>query len=147
MLDEHTFTISAATHFGVDERLKKVVDVLKRTDVQEVYHIENIHHDAVKHIENSIRNISDHEKEILINENYISATDAQYVNVREIYNEEFAKLVRMLPRGNDEGEARFRKQIGKQGLLDEFENRGIQKGDIFKVLSPYNGQQPRYIQY
>jgi hypothetical protein len=52
-----------------------------------------------------------------------------------------------LPRGNDEAEERFRKQIGKKWLLEEFENRGIQKGDIFKVLSPYSGLEPRYIQY
>jgi len=32
-------------------------------------------------------------------------------------------------------------------MLEEFENRGIQKGDIFKVMSPYEGQQQRYIQY
>ena len=147
LLEEHTFTISAATHFGIDERLKKIVEMLNKTDIQEVYHIENVPHHEVKHIENSIRNISDQEKEVLINENYISATDAQYVSVREIYNEEFAKLVRMMQRGNDEAEARFWKQLGHKWLLDEFENRGIQKGDIFKVLSPYNGQNPKYIQY
>lgn len=85
--------------------------MLKKTDVQEVYHIENIPHYEKKHRENSIRNISKEEKEVLINENYISAKDAQYVSVREIYNEEFAKLVRMLQRGNDEAEARFWKQL------------------------------------
>jgi hypothetical protein len=88
--------------------------MLKKTDIQEVYHIENIPHHEVKHSENSIRNISDHEKEVLINEHYISATDAQYVSVREIYNEEFAKLVWMLQRGNDEAEARFWKQISQK---------------------------------
>ena len=86
--------------------------MLNKTDIQEVYHIENVPHHEVKHIENSIRNIRDQEKEVLINENYISATDAQYVSVREIYNEEFAKLVRMMQRGNDEAEARFWKQLG-----------------------------------
>lgn len=147
LLEEHTFTISAATHFGVDERLKKVVEVLKKTDVQEVYHIENIPHHEIKHKENSIKNISEEEKEVLINGNYISAKDAQYITVREIYNEEFAKLVWMLQRGNDEAEARFWRQIGQKWILEEFEHRGIQKGDIFKVLSPYNGQNPKYIQY
>ena len=78
--------------------------MLKKTDVQEVYHIENIPHHEQKHRGNSIINISEQGKEVLINENYISAKDAQYVNVREIYNEEFAKLVRMLQRGNDEAE-------------------------------------------
>ena len=114
MLDESTFTISAATHFGIDERLKKIVEVLRKTDVQEVYHVENIPHHEVKHSENSIKNISDQEKEILISENYITAGDAQYINVREIYNKEFAKLVRTLQRGNDEAEARFRKQLGQK---------------------------------
>jgi len=97
-MDEHTFTVSAATHFGIDERLKKVVEMLEKTDVQEVYHVENIPHQEVKHIANSMRNIGDHEKEVLIEENYISAKDAQYINVREVYNEEFAKLVRQLQR-------------------------------------------------
>ncbi len=113
------------------------MEVLKKTDIQEVYHVENIPHHETRHIESSIRNISDQEKEVLVNEHYISAGDAQYVSVREIYNEDFAKLVRMMQRGNDEAEAWFRKQIGQRGLLEEFENRGIQKGDIFKVLSPY----------
>jgi hypothetical protein len=53
----------------------------------------------------------------------------------------------MLQRGNDEAEGRFWKQISQKWLLEEFENRGIQKGDIFKVLSPYSGQPPKYIQY
>ncbi|MEI7558189.1 MAG: hypothetical protein WCJ45_05205 [bacterium] len=72
--------------------------MLKKTDVQEVYHIENIPHHEVKQIKNSIRNISNHEKELLVNEHYISATDAQYVNVREIYDPAFAKIVRQLQR-------------------------------------------------
>lgn len=94
--------------------MKKVVEVLKKTDVQEVYHIENIPHHEIKHKENSIKNISEEEKEVLINGNYISAKDAQYITVREIYNEEFAKLVWMLQRGNDEAEARFWRQIGQK---------------------------------
>jgi hypothetical protein len=86
--------------------------MLRKTDVQEVYHVENIPHHETKHLEEYIKNISDQEKEILVNGNYITAGDAQYISVREIYNEEFAKLVRQLPRGNDEAEARFWKQIG-----------------------------------
>ena len=147
LLKESTFTISAATHFGVDERLKYVVEVLKKTDIQEVYHLENIPHKEVKKRQDFIKNISETEKEFLIEKEYITATDAQYINVREIYNEEFAKLVWQLPRGNDEAEGRFWKQIGHRWLLEEFENRGIQKGDIFKVISPYEGMEPRYIQY
>jgi hypothetical protein len=86
--------------------------MLKKTDVQEVYHIENIPHHERKRIENSIKNISESEKDILIKGAYISSTDAQYVNVWEVYNEEVAKLVRQIPRGNDEAEGWFRKHMG-----------------------------------
>ena len=51
---------------------------------------------------------------ILIENEYITEIDAQYINVREIYDHEFAKFVRQLPRGNDEAEARFRKQMGSK---------------------------------
>jgi hypothetical protein len=37
--------------------------------------------------------------------------------------------------------------MGNLWLLSEFENRGIQKWDILKVLSPYSWLDPRYIQY
>lgn len=101
--------------------------MIKKTDAQDVYHVENIVHEHVKYMVDYIKNISETEKEFLIENNYISKGDAQYVNVREIYNEQFAKLVRQLPRGNDEAEGRFRKKMGENGMLDEFENRGIQK--------------------
>ena len=121
--------------------------MLKKTDTQEVYHFENIQHKEAKKRKDSITNISESEKPFLIEHEYLTAADAEYVSVREIYNEEIAKLVRQLPRGNDEAEARFWKQMAHKGILDEFENRGIQKGDVLKVLSPYEGLEPRYIQY
>lgn len=147
LLTQHTFTLSAATHLGVDEWLNHLVEMLKKTDVTEVYHVENIQHREVIKRQDTIKNISETEKEFLIEHEYITAHDAQYVNVREIYNEDFAKLVWQLPRGNDEAEGWFRKQMGQKWFLDEFENRGIQKGDIFKVISPYEGLAERYIQY
>jgi len=147
LLKKHTFTISAATHFGVDDRLNHVVEMVKKTDANEVYHIENIQHKYAKKRQDALVNISKQEKQFLIEKEYITVTDAAYINVREVYNEDIARLVRQLPRGNDEAEARFWKQLGSGGILDEFENRGIQKGDVLKVLSPYEGLEPRYIQY
>lgn len=95
---QHTFTISAATHFGVDEWLNHVVEMLKKTNANEVYHFENIQHKATKQRKDSIRNISESEKPFLIEHEYLTATDAEYVSVREVYNEEIAKLVWQLPR-------------------------------------------------
>lgn len=147
LLDKHTFTLSAATHFGVDEWLNVMVDGIKNIDANEVYHIENIPHKTIQKTQDSIKNINKIEKKFLIEKEYITENDAQYINIREIYNEEFAKFVRQLPRGNDEAEWWFRKQMGKKWFLDEFENAGIQKWDIFKVISPYKWLEPRYIQY
>ena len=86
--------------------------LIKKTDSQAVYHIENIPHHVTKSANEYIKNISETEKEFLVTENYITQVDAQYINVRELYNEDIAKLVRQLPRGNDEAEGRFWKQMG-----------------------------------
>lgn len=88
--------------------------MLKKTDTNEVYHFENIQHKEVKKRQDSIKNISEIEKPYLVEHEYLTAADAEYVNVREIYNEEMAKLVRQMPRGNDEAEARFRKQMSEK---------------------------------
>jgi hypothetical protein len=50
----------------------------------------------------------------LIQGEYITQTDAQYINIREITYDEFSKLVWQLPRGNDEAEAWFRKQMAQK---------------------------------
>lgn len=147
LLKKHTFTISAVTHFGIDKRLKYVVEILKKTDANEVYHVENIQYKHTSRRKEMITNISESEKPFLIQHHYITEADAQYIDVREIDNEEIARLVWQLPRGNDEAEAWFRKQLWAKWRLEEFENRGIQKGDILKIISPYEGLEPRYIQY
>lgn len=85
--------------------------MLKKTDTKEVYHFENIQHKEAKKRQDAIKNISEIEKPFLIEHEYLTAADAEYVSVREVYNEEIAKLVRQLPRGNDEAEGWFRKQM------------------------------------
>lgn len=113
-MTQHTFTISAATHLGVDDWLKHTVEMIKKTDANEVYHFENIQYQKAKAKQEYITNISETEKKYLIENEYITEIDAQYINVREIYDQEFSKFVRQLPRGNDEAEARFRKQMGSK---------------------------------
>jgi hypothetical protein len=96
---------------GVDDWLDTMVEALKKTDAQDVYHLENIPNKEVQVSEEYIKNISKTEKTFLVEKEYITENDALYLNVREIYNEEFSKFVRQLPRGNDEAEGRFRKQM------------------------------------
>lgn len=94
--------------------MDKMVEVIKKTDAKEVYHFENIQNRTAKKRQEYLKNINKKEKSFLVEKEYITENDAQYTNVREIYNEEFAKFVRQLPRGNDEAEGRFRKQMGEK---------------------------------
>lgn len=147
LLQTHTFTISAATHYGVDDRLKKMVELLKKTTAQEVYHIENIEIAQPESVQEWITDISEQEKPVLISWDYITEMDAEYIHVRNIVDPEFAKLVWQLPRWNDEAEWWFRKQISQKWYMEQFESKGVQKGDVFKVMSPYYWLEARYIQY
>ncbi|HCB51044.1 TPA: hypothetical protein DEP21_00380 [Patescibacteria group bacterium] len=72
---------------------------------------------------------------------------SKYNEIREIQDPELCKLVRMLPRGNDEAEERFWKILGHKGILEIFDQNGIHKGDVLKIKSYYEGKDDRYIMY
>ena len=122
--------------------------MLKNTKDEEVYHIP-------EHTENSNdteektnnRNISADEKDHLIEEWYLEENQAKYAEVWEIYDAELCKLVRMIPRGNEEAEQRFRWLLGHKGMIQIFDSHGIRKGDVLKVKSYYSNKDDRYILY
>lgn len=146
LLEENTFTVSAITRYGLEDRLKKLVYVLKNTSVQEVYHIPELEiHNPVSD-ELSTRDITDQDKEFLIENWYIDEWMAKYTQIREIKDFELCKLVRMIPRWNDEAEQRFRKALEQKWMLTIFENLWIRKWDILKIISYYDWKEDRYIQ-
>jgi 50S ribosomal subunit-associated GTPase HflX len=68
LLEKYTYFVSAATHHGIDERVRNMIPMLKNTKDEEVYHIP-------EHIEQEetdekihIKNISKEEKEFLTQE-------------------------------------------------------------------------------
>ncbi len=147
LLEKYTYFVSAATHHGIDERVRNMIPMLKNTKDEEVYHIP-------EHIEQEetdekihIKNISKEEKEFLTQEWYIEETQAKYTEVREIYDAELCKLVWMIPWGNEEAEQRFRWLLQHKGMIQIFESHGIRKGDVLKIKSYYTNKDDRYILY
>jgi len=61
--------ISAATHYGINDRLKRVVTLLRNTKPEEVYHLENIPvEDQEEEKIAMITEVTDQEKKILLDE-------------------------------------------------------------------------------
>lgn len=129
LLNKYILEVSAATRYGLDERLTHLIPMLKNTKDEEVYHIPElkINEQEKAAEEMMIRNISAEEKQKLIDESYIQELDSKYNEVREIRDPEICKLVRILPRGNQEAEQRFRNGLGNKGILELFEQHNIQK--------------------
>lgn len=146
LLEENTFTVSSFTRIGLEDRQKRLVYILKNTTVQEVYHVPDVEADELEDEELSFRDITEQDKEFLIEHEYIDKWLAKYTKIREIKDFAICKLVRMLPRWNDEAEQRFRKTLWDKWILNIFEDAGIQKWDILKIISYYDGKEDRYIQ-
>lgn len=147
LLEEYTYFLSAATHYGIQERVNNMIPMLKNTKDEEVYHIPEHIQKEENDEETHITNISAEEKEHLIEEGYLEENQAKYAEVWEIYDPELCKLVWMIPRGNEEAEQRFRWLLGHKGMLQIFDSHGIRKGDVLKIKSYYANKDDRYILY
>lgn len=146
ILEKYTYFVSAATHHGVSERVNSMIPMLKNTKDEEVYHIPE-HEITEANKETSIKNISTEEKEFLIENEYLDETQAKYTEIREIIDPELCKLVRMIPRWNEEAEQRFWWLLEKKWTLQIFDDNGIRKWDILKIKSFYTNKDDRYILY
>jgi hypothetical protein len=114
-LDENIFTISAATHYGINDWLKRTVALLRNTKPEEVYHIENVTAETPQEGKvHMIAEITDKEKKVLLDEGYIDPGTYEYAKCREIRDPEICKIVRMTWRGNPEAENHFRKVMDQQ---------------------------------
>ncbi|MDR0650654.1 MAG: DUF1967 domain-containing protein [Candidatus Peribacteria bacterium] len=94
-----------------------------------------------------LTDITETEKPFLIEHHYLDTVSAKYLHVFLVQHPEICKLVFITPRGNEEAELRFWKQLSQKGYLDLFETAGIRKGDILKIKSYYAGNEDKYIVY
>jgi uncharacterized protein YaeQ len=99
VLDENLFTISAATHFGIESWLKRVVTLLRNTKQEEVYHLENIPVEelADEQVE-MITEITEEERPVLLEGEYIDPGTYEYAKIWEVRHPEICKMVRMTRR-------------------------------------------------
>ncbi|MDR2415182.1 MAG: DUF1967 domain-containing protein [Candidatus Peribacteria bacterium] len=94
-----------------------------------------------------LTDVTETEKSFLIEHQYLDKVGATYLHVFLVQHPEISKLVFITPRGNEEAELRFWKQLSQKGYLDIFETAGIRKGDVLKIKSYYRGYEDKYIVY
>ncbi len=151
-LENNTFTTSAGSFFGVGELLRKFAELLQKT-ADTGYHPEALF-DETNYFEEleeeeltMITEITDEEKPRLIEEGYIEELESRFAKVWYLQNPEISKMTFTLPRGNDQAENYFWKQMQSKGFIEILEAEGVMKGDILRVKSYYEGLDDKYILY
>lgn len=148
--EKNTFTTSAGTYFGVGEMMRSFAEVLQKTDFPSYnrnFQLESVISEGEELSEGFADDITDLEKEKLINENYINPLESRFAKVRDLQHPEISKMVFMTPRGNDEAEHHFWQMMKSKGFLEFFEAQGILKGDILKIKSYYGAYEDKYLLY
>jgi geranylgeranyl pyrophosphate synthase len=100
-LKENSVVVSAVTRYGIEDFLDKVIDVFQGLNTSDVYHISDEGRgtrDAEQEVaEDMIMDVTNEDKQFLIDNNYMDAKLLQHVKIWQIKNREICKLVRMLP--------------------------------------------------
>jgi hypothetical protein len=146
LIRKNIFITSAGTYYGVGEWIRALAEILKKTAVASLPELEPTYL-VVNDDEEMITEITDAEKPFLIAHQYVDEVSARYVHIFLIQHPEISRLVFIVPRGNEEAELRFWKQLSQKGYIDILEENGVRKGDILKVKSYYAGNDDRYIVY
>lgn len=146
IFQNNSFIISAATHFGLENMLKKFVEILKSwsyVSYEEVLDKRKIY----EKVENFAEDITDLDKEFLLQNGYIEEWNFRYWKVWKISDPELCRLVYILQWWNEEAENWFWKYMWEKWFLDLFDDLWIQKWDVLKIKSYYEWYDDRYILY
>lgn len=147
ILDKSYFVLSAATHYGLDDWKKWMLELLKNTKIKEVAIQKDIDNEFEEWEIEMVKDITQTEKTKLLQLWYLEEMDSKYVKVWEINNPEFCKLVFTLPWWNHEAELWFWKMAEEKWFIHEFERNWIRKWDVLKVISHYEWNENKYILY
>jgi hypothetical protein len=147
LIRKNIFVTSAGTYYGIGEWMRALAEILKKTPVIMMPEIEPTQVFIEEEEEEMIRDITETEKPFLIDNEYLDEVSAKYVQVFFVQNPEICRLVFIIPRGNEEAELRFWKQMSQKGYIDLLESAGVRKGDVLKVKSYYEGLEDRFIVY
>lgn len=147
LFEKNCFVVSAATHYGLEDWTKRIANILKKSPAKE-YSLELSQEWEFEDEYNiMVKDITENEKEKLLEEWYIEEVDAKYCKVREVRDPEICKWVFITQWGNEEWERYFWKIMDEIWIIEEFEQSGIRKWDILKIKSYYEWEDDRYILY
>lgn len=145
--ESNCFVVSAASHFGLEDWKKWLLNILKKTkNIDYFIDIKNTETSTLDEIE-MIADITDQEKNMLIEKGYLDEIDSEFIGIWEINDPEVSRLVFITPWWNDEWERWFWNEMESKWFIDEFENNWISKWDVLKIKSYYSWHDDRYILY
>jgi len=149
ILHQNCFIISAATHHNIRELLNFFAEELETLDLKNLEYAQEKTTYLIPNTpkKTTINNITETEKETLIENNYLEDIDAEYVGIRQIDDPRIAELVYTTQWWNDEAEMHFWDKMDIETYLDMFKDAWIVKWDILKIKSHYSGYEDRYVQW
>jgi len=147
-IKKNCFVISSASHYGTSWLVKFFAEELETLQLKSLEPVEDKKHFLIPNSvrETLVKNISETEKDKLIENGYLEEFDTQYINIRQIDDPRVAELVYITQWWNDQAEMRFRNKMEEESYLDIFRDAGVMKWDVLKIKSHYAGYEDRYIQ-
>ncbi len=137
------FEVSSFTGHWIQFWLNKCIEILSNTETVDIeFDPEMIEEENRAQ---ATTNVTEQEKEALIEEWYVDEVSWKYSQVWYIKNPFISKLAFQVPWWNDEAENWFWNKLTDEWFLQEFQQLGIQKWDILKIHSFYEDYDHRYI--
>lgn len=147
IFEKNCFITSAASHFWLDNWIKHLIDLLKKTDANEIT-LNKVEEHKIKEWEvEMIVDITEQEKPKLLEDWYLEEINSRYNKVWSINNPEISKRTMITQWGNNEWEMYFWKIMEEKWFIAEFDNKWIKKWDVLKVKSYYEALEDRFIMY
>jgi len=151
ILENNTFITSAWTYHGVWELLRKFAELLQKTK-DNWYYPDTINEELENNIDDEenipmVFEITDQEKEFLIEEWYIEELESRFAKIWYVQNPEICKMTFMIPRWNDQAEQYYWNQMQSKWFLDYLTSEWVMKWDILKIKSYYEWLDDKYILY
>ncbi len=143
-LINNIYTWAAAAYIGIDKFLDFVIDILPNLE-KDFEEFKWVSLDILEKEKNTIiNNITESHMDMLLEEGYI---EDETLSVWQIEDETFAYYAYVLPWWNLQAEDWFWKKMTSLSYLNLFEKKWIKKGDVIKIISPYEWVEDMFISY
>ncbi len=145
LLEKSRYILSAATRKGIDSFVKSIWYKIQNFDGKTFVKYDTI--DIDNKLKNYIKDVTDSEIDKLAERWYIDSDNAEFIKVWEVWHPQLAYYVYVLPWWNEQAVNRFWKKLQDEWIIHWFQEQNIYKWDVLKIVSPYHGQDDKYIMY